>query len=62
MIPLANKEYESYLNRIYCHIGKKKFEHKYTNNKQGRSWRSAKGAKAVFQALVKRCVFIAALK
>ena len=40
----------------------KKFGHKCTNNKQGHSWRNEKGAKAVFQALVKRCVFIAALK
>ena len=26
MIPLANKEYESYLNRIKCHIGKKSLD------------------------------------
>ena len=33
MTPLTNQEYESYLNQRNCHICKKKFEHKYTNDK-----------------------------
>ena len=31
-IPYTNEEYESYLNQINCHICKKRFEHKYTND------------------------------
>ena len=33
MIPLTSKEYESYLNKVNCHICKKKFEDKYTTDK-----------------------------
>ena len=33
MIPLTNEVYESYLNQLNCLICKKKFGHKYTNDK-----------------------------
>ena len=33
VIPLTKKKYKSYLNRINWHICKKKFERKYTNDK-----------------------------
>ena len=33
MIPLTTKEFESYFNHKNCHICKKKFEDKYTTDK-----------------------------
>ena len=36
MIPLTNEEYELYFNQINCHICKKNFDHKYTNDKNYR--------------------------
>ena len=33
MLPLTNKEYESYLNQENCHICKNKFEYKDTADK-----------------------------
>ena len=32
------------------------------SHQQGHSWRRAKGAKAAFQILAKRCIFVVALK
>ena len=36
MIPLTHEEYESYLNQLSCHICRKRFDHKYTNDKNYR--------------------------
>ena len=36
MIPLTHEGYESYLNQINYHVFKKKFDHKYTNDKNYR--------------------------
>ena len=34
MFPLINKEYELYSNKVNCHICKKQFEYKQTNDKK----------------------------